>query len=45
MEEISVNLCEVGEHVVNYAEGDGKVVILDIGAPVSLVEKVGWKGI
>ena len=41
LEEIKVNLCEVGEHVVNYAEGDGKVVILDIGAPVSLVGK-GW---
>ena len=34
-----MNLCKVREYVVNHVEGSEKEVILDIGAPVSLVGK------
>ena len=40
---MSVNLCEVceedGSYLVNYAVGDNQVLVIDIGAPVSLVGK------
>ena len=42
-DEMSVNWCEMGdmdeEYLVNYAIGSRRVMVLDIGAPVSLVGK------
>ena len=43
MDELNVNLCEgydmKAEYLVNFTENSKQVMILDIGAPVSLVGK------